>query len=600
MELKRTVPFIARGLEDPEKRVLLLDNVEIHYALSDEVRAQIAHSLHLEAPHGMIAWEEAAKLVEEQYEACLEYMFSHPFWDELRSGQNTRAARGYLLENRHYLAAASFRMASGIPRAWMQSELADLVAHHVVEEDNHNVFFEKALTALGCEQSLIAGARPLPVTYEWIHVMRTVAARSPLCAALCSGLLEHTAKERAVVREWHEMLVERKILSAGTVNAIYEHVRTDMELGHGANWKKALEIQRRIPVIELAACLNSVTIVAESLVRWFDVIQRATAGLIVDAIRFSGLAAPDKRTSGWEVRGTPVWPAEIFDRVMYGSADGDAVDEVVCVAYGFSDMLDDCQDNIPTLIQARRLRDQLTDVPDATADPAGVDAAIHGWMRATSGHRLWQDMIEQPSYALTCGWLVENYHYISAIAQHTGAAIASCSDSGVRTLLVHHLREELDHGAILGKVLSCSRYGDIRTQRPLSTTTAFVGALCELARRDWRSYTLALVFLQRTLSTGDDASVHDEFYRMLCDQVPDAVPLIEAMRRHDHVDMELGHGDDVGALLDTLWAAGGAASAHVAAAALIPQLCWSFLDGIRDHYRHGDLAVMSRVGWTAE
>jgi hypothetical protein len=285
---------------------------------------------------------------------------------------------------------------------------------------------------------------------------------------------------------------------------------------------------------------------------------------------------------------------------MYGSADGDAIDAVVCVAYGLSDVLDDSHNDTPTLIQARHLRHQLTDMPDATADQAGIDAAICGWMRATAGHRLWQDMIEQPSYALTCGWLVENYHYISAIAQHTGAAIASCSDAGVRTLLVRHLKEELDHGVILGNVLSRSRYGDICTHRPLSTTTAFVGALCELARRDWRSYTLALVFLQRTLSTGDEASIHDAFYRKLSDQVPDAVPLVEAMRRHDHVDTELGHGDDMGTLLDTLWDAGGVTNEHVAAAALIPQLCWSFLDGIRDHYRHGDLAVMSRVGWTAE
>jgi hypothetical protein len=330
------------------------------------------------------------------------------------------------------------------------------------------------------------------------------------------------------------------------------------------------------------------------------VIHNGTNGLVVEAMKSAAFAsAVAKPAPGWEARGTPVWPAEILNRAMYGSEDGEVVDQVVGVAYAFSDLLDASDAGTDLAREARRLRDQLVGGPAGGSDRAAADAVIDGWMRAIEGHRLWTDMTAQPSYALTCGWLLENYHYISAIAQHTGAAIASCSDARVRSLLVHHLEEELEHRVILGKALSQSRYGDVCPYRPLVTTTAFVGALCELARRDWRAYVLALAFLQRTLVTGDGGSVHGEFYTRVRAGTPDAAALLEAMRRHDDIDTDLGHGDDVAEVLDALYAASGVSGEHVDAAALIPHLCWSFLDGIRDHYRHGDMAVMGRVGWTA-
>jgi pyrroloquinoline quinone (PQQ) biosynthesis protein C len=58
-------------------------------------------------------------------------------------------------------------------------------------------------------------------------------------------------------------------------------------------------------------------------------------------------------------------------------------------------------------------------------------------------------MRERPTYTLVYGWLLQNYHYISAIAQHVCGAIAACPDPVIRGELVHHLEEELGHGELL-------------------------------------------------------------------------------------------------------------------------------------------------------
>src|SRR5262249_41387627 len=148
--------------------------------------------------------------------------------------------------------------------------LVRLQAHHVVEEADHEVYFENGLAALGISRALIRQARPSPVTVEWIHLMRTVAAYGPLAAALCSGLLEYTARDQQAVAGWHDLLRERGLLPADAVDAIFEHVQTDLGLGHGSNWRNAIRAARVVPAAELADWLNAVTLVAEMIVRWLD------------------------------------------------------------------------------------------------------------------------------------------------------------------------------------------------------------------------------------------------------------------------------------------------------------------------------------------
>jgi hypothetical protein len=199
--------------------------------------------------------------------------------------------------------------------------------------------------------------------------------------------------------------------------------------------------------------------------------------------------------------------------------------------------------------------------------------------------------------------MVENYHYIAGIWQHAGAAVAACPDPVIRGELVRHLIEEFNHGEMLARGITRADGGAHHLapaqMRPLPTTVAFVGTLRELAQRDWKGYLLGLAFLQLSLSTAGGAvdARHEQFYQAMFERLPVAEKLVAAMRRHDAEDTRLGHSGDTRELLRLLATRHPLTRESVAAAALVPQLAWSFLDGIACHYRHGDAAVLQRAGW---
>jgi pyrroloquinoline quinone (PQQ) biosynthesis protein C len=607
MKLRRTVPQVARSTT-ADRPVLLLDIVEAdpaalgNPALFDKISA----SLSLGAPDRCYSATEAAQIVEHQYEACLEYIYSHPAWARIRGAGDERFVRAYLWETRHYLAAAPFRMATGVGAGPRPARLLQLQARHVVEEADHDVFFENALAELGCDRELVRAARPAPATVEWVHLMRTVAETGPLAAAICSGLLEFTAGNRDSVVGWHEHLAASGQLGRASVDAIFEHVKTDLGLGHGANWRHALDAAVLVTATDLADILNDVTTVAEMIVRWIDALGRGPQGDLAGRVpELQAKAAP--RRLGGESDGLPVWPAEIYDFVTHGADRGSTALRVsVAEAYAFSPG-DHAELTGPAVTgspesAAADLTSRLTTPAEVPPTGAGLEKLVRGWLNAVDGHRLWTEMTERPTYPLVYGWMVENHHYVAGIWQHCGAGVAACSDPRLRLELVHHLEEEFEHGEMFRKGIEQvrTRYANlpVTQMRPLPTTRALVGALRGLGQRDWKAYVLAVAFLQLTLGV-DEAGViqrHSKFYDTVTERLPAAGPLLAVMRKHDAEDGELGHADDVGTMLELL-------SKHhldldtIASAALIPQLTWSFLDGVREHYSSGDAGVLQRIGW---
>jgi hypothetical protein len=227
-------------------------------------------------------------------------------------------------------------------------------------------------------------------------------------------------------------------------------------------------------------------------------------------------------------------------------------------------------------------------------------------MTTIDGHRLWSELLERPTVALAFGWQLENLHYIAAIWQHNGAAVAACPDPVIRERLVHHLIEEFNHAKLFRRGLATTaqeRYPSLRLDdaRPLPTTVAFTGALRGLAQRDWKAYVLAMSYLQLSLQVGSGGlhDRHEGFYATLLEKLPEARPLVDGMRRHDAEDSGLGHADDIQEMLTLLAERHPVGHESIAGAALIAQLTWSFLDGIRSHYSVGDAAVVARMGWHA-
>lgn len=235
--LNRSVPFLLHaGFSDGQPRIMLdrallktSDKLDPHFV------AKVVESLNLSSIAETLPESVCAQLIEEQYQVCLDHIYSHPVWAAFRAGERRDAVLAYLLETRHYLHAAASRMAPGVASGWRDGPLLRLLASHVVEEADHAKFYEESLSAIGCAPELIGALRPSPITLEWICLMRSLAARDPLIAGVCSGLMESSAADHANVEGWHHMLVQNGLLSKPAVDAIYQHVNTDIELGHGQN-----------------------------------------------------------------------------------------------------------------------------------------------------------------------------------------------------------------------------------------------------------------------------------------------------------------------------------------------------------------------------
>ena len=168
----------------------------------------------------------------------------------------------------------------------------------------------------------------------------------------------------------------------------------------------------------------------------------------------------------------------------------------------------------------------------------------------------------------------------------------------IREGLLRHLEDELTHCNILHSRLREVGIEDVSRLRPLPTTTAFVGYLCDLARHDWKAYIVAGAYLQKSLSECRKNGRHLEFYKKAGRTNPKARNLFEGMLSHDDIDGTLGHDGNPFDRCRQLTVGGPVPRDSVEKAAVLPLLAWGFLDGIREHYIHGQGSLMQRMAWT--
>jgi pyrroloquinoline quinone (PQQ) biosynthesis protein C len=598
-ELRRTVPFLL-SQEDSDSSFILLDRFHIDsktFSTKSDFYTKLTNSLNLDFIGTILSADEAIELVTEQYQVCLEYIYSHKVWEILRSGKSSQALYAYLIETRHYLAAAASRMAPSIGTGIGVSPLAFLLSRHMLEEYDHSIFFEKALSILGCPLELVISSRPAPATTEWIHLTRAIASQDELVAMICSGLKEFSAADIISVRSWHEMLITKKLLPREAVEAIFEHVETDIGYGHTNNWETAIRYEAPIPTKKLCDALNAVTVSAEMIYRWCDSLVNGLSGDIVEIMPKLQLTGENTQTNPQTIDrtfdGLPVWPANILHLISQSNNEPENVRKVVATAYCLSDHTLSSNHKIDITQDALVLRNQLISQDNTTVDIETIPQLVNSWMCSIEGHKLWQEMMDFPSYELVYGFILENYHYISSATRHISPAITACPDPMIRLSLLKYLDEELDHGKLLQTELERSSISlPINYCRPLSTTVAFVGYLQNIARSDWKAYCIALAFLQSSLTHR-----HSLFYQAVTDKVAGVSTLLEAMYHHDQIDQDLGYDQDAELSLMTLITRHEITRENLAQASLIPQLAWSFLDGILSHYKLGLCAVKQRIAW---
>lgn len=608
-ELLRTPPFLAHE-NGTSRRILLLGKLEIpllRLAECDEVHAKLSCSLKLSHLSEIFTADESIIILDEQYQAAEEFIYGHPIWASIRSGNNS-ALTAYILETRHYLAAAATRMTPSVSTGMGLSPITLLLSKHLLEEWDHAKFFNEALESMGCLKDAIIISRPLPSTLEWIYLSRHLASLGELNAAACSGLMEHSSVEHAAVTGWHELLVRQKLLSRQATSSIFGHFSTDIEFGHFENWKRAIQTSKIHDSRQLALILNSVCTLAEMIYRWLSALLDGCADSIVHGaqlLRESEVQVHGARKlSELHINafsGLPVWSSAMLD-VMNGreKTNSKASDLVLSLCYATAGSSSNLHpDTNPLVSLLNETANGLGKIDVEAFDSAeAIDGAVSGWLRTIDGHKLWAEMTDEGNEHLAIGYMVENFHYLASATRHISPAIASCHHSLIRESLLRHLEDELTHCNIIRSRLQKVGIQDVSRLRPLPTTTAFVGYLCELARHDWKAYIISGAYLQKSLSECRSSGRHLEFYKKAVQMNPKARDLFEGMLSHDDIDESLGHDINPLERCRHLTAEGPVPLDSVEKAAVLPLLAWGFLDGIREHYIHGLGSIKQRVAWT--
>lgn len=600
--LNRTVPFLATALTEP---LVVLDRFTFPPAsltANHPVIEKIEVSLSLQQFTNTVDAETAVAIASEQYVAGSEFVYGHPIWEDIRSGSQA-AVYAYLLETRHYLAAASSRMAPGIQGGIGLDPLTLLLSKHLIEEYDHAKFFEDALHVIGCPRNQITTARPLPSTLEWIHFTRAVASRDSLSAALCSGFMEYSSRESEAVIGWHRHLSKQCLIPDDANAAIFKHVETDLGFGHDKNWENAIQHVAPISTERFAAALNDVATLCEMIYRWLSVLRNGLSAYVVTAMSVGcipSMAIESESTAVRAFSGLPVWASSVLHMVNHGGTGTQMASSVIGVAYSHG------QDLMPA--ETADFENAVLSVCSTLAapqaehveSPKSLYQTARSWLRSIDGHELWQALVNRPSFSLVQGYILENYHYLASATRHISAAISSCPDGAIQLDLIAHLEDELEHCELLRTVLErTDEIRHIKRCRPLPTTVAFVGYLRDLGTTDWRGYLVASAFLQCSLAELRSDKRHQRFYSEVIKAVPEAKILLDPLQLHDDIDEDLGHDDRAARRLERLIQRHQIPVESFERAAITPLLAWGFLDGIVQHYQHGGASVTQRIAWEA-
>ncbi|MGC5701103.1 hypothetical protein J4P02_12955 [Pseudomonas sp. NFXW11] len=592
--------------------MLLLGNLEAPTStLSDNafIVERIAQSLNLSTLGNQFSAEEVVLLLGEQYTAAEEFVYGHPIWRKIREGDQA-ALHAYILETRHYLAAAASRMCPSVSPGLGLSPLTLMLSRHALEEWDHAQFFNQALDLIGCSSDMVRLARPLPATLEWIHLSRHIAAMGELVSAACSGFMEHSSVEKDAVLGWHDLLVRHGLLSRTATEKVLGHFSTDLQYGHSNNWKRAVRTQDCHPGPVVANLLNAVCSLSEMIYRWLSALEQGCASAIVTAAQVVSEEGLDPLLRDFDsplevgiFQGLPVWPSSVMSLVN-GERNGDdnPSDIVVATCYALGQRVPKlATGGAPFATLVGQIHQQLCGAQHSCADRvADIEQMTTDWLVSVDGHGLWQQMIDGCTDELVIGYMLENFHYLASATRHVSPAIAACLDARIRENLLQHLQDELTHCDILKPRLRELGVKRPEAMRPLPTTAAFVGYLSDLARHDWKGYLIGSTFLQKSLSEcrGDDR--HLRFYSRVSANNPRCAALLGAMAAHDELDDELGHDQRPSRNIQYLLARGEVGRDSVARAAILPSLAWSFLDGIRAHYCTGRDSVLQRQAWSAK
>lgn len=566
--LRKTVPFVSKSTILDDAHVLLIDNFEIPIASPSTPRIvrKLSNGLALDRDK-MVSAAAAVTYIADQIDCCLEFIYSSPYWSELRKEPSGADARVFVSEFFHFVRASSFHMGAAQTDILSDSGILKHIAGHTIEEDGHEHFYVNALKAMGLSERVVYDMRPLPTTIELLYVVRALAQMCPITALACSAFMEGTTSNSARVKEWHELMASSGRLPAKSARSIYQHVVEDEMAGHAESWKSALLREQFVAPQALCDALNSIAILAEMIRRWFDSLLSGLSNVgIRIGIEKSGAAhprtsaAPTLEFSVQKYCNTVVHPRILNHVVHQRQQTAPATEEVV------SDYF-------------------FPPAADAASGETSVSSALKSWSIAYREHNLWSEMTPTSSADFSPGLVHELWFLCRSLNRSIGIAASTTASNVLRRSFLQNwstLRElESDFAGIVKHLSNSTPAGN----RPLPSTVALSGAMIDLAHSDVRGYAIALHFL-------------DGLVRLGCHHVSAAAP-----SRPSTVDLQ-PHRERLKQIADKGFCDANMLNLRermdtdtASACGPIVNFAWSFLDGVRTSYREGCTMALSRVGW---
>ena len=175
------------------------------------------------------------------------------------------------------------------------------------------------------------------------------------------------------------------------------------------------------------------------------------------------------------------------------------------------------------------------------------------WKDRLFSHSLWRGLATGSASKTTfLGWLLEHYHYIEGANDRMSLAVAACDIMTAREHIAHHYTEEYDHGLFLLKCLRAYGYTNewVHNTRPLPSTISMLNYMRHCGRQGALNYAICSGFLESSGKERDRAQLFlDALTEHYAQDAPNAIKPLEA---HAQVDADLGHGNLLEEVLESI------------------------------------------------
>src|SRR5450432_3739732 len=204
----------------------------------------------------------------------LDEAFSHPFWEQMTSGNGSRRMySGWLIELYHYTRNANRHMPLSCAHA-RDKAIKNMRAKHYAEEWNHYHYFLKALKALGFSDQAVVDSVPLPMSLALSNFMRQAAREDILAYSICSAVLEGTAVKRGDYNPYYEKCAELYKLPQESIAPIFAHLDLDVQYQHSDLFLDILSKVESIPAERASRILDYGHQLIEHIWLWTDSIEK--------------------------------------------------------------------------------------------------------------------------------------------------------------------------------------------------------------------------------------------------------------------------------------------------------------------------------------